>query len=179
MQFLGGRRHLKNPVYLACIRLKDDETPQTWLKRFSKATVEVGHLSDDALLLAANYAVCEDTLFVFSINKKPPRTYSKFLDQARNYINAEASTSKKSGAAKPPEETPNGIDGRRCRDLWRPPQEEASSFTMIRGIATHVRRTRRPELVNNGAARTTSLPPQSRRSSSTREARLTFDPRCQ
>ena len=79
--------------------------------------MEVGHLSDDALLLVANYAVCEDTPFVFSINKKPPRTYSEFLDRARNYINAEASTSKKSGAVK----TSRGnLKGDRWKEKKRP-----------------------------------------------------------
>ena len=58
------------------------------------------HLSDDALLLAASSVVREDTPFAFSISKKPPRAYTDFLGRARNYINAEASTSKKSGSAK-------------------------------------------------------------------------------
>ena len=62
--------------------------------------MEVGHLSDDVLLLAANSTVREDTPFAFSINKKPQRSYSDFLDRAREYINVEALTSKKSGATK-------------------------------------------------------------------------------
>ena len=70
--------------------------------------MEVGHLSVDALILATNSAVPEDTPFVFSINKKPPRTYSEFLDWARNYTNAEALTSKKSGAVKTSRENPEG-----------------------------------------------------------------------
>ena len=70
--------------------------------------MEVGHLSDDALLLAVSSAVCEDTPFAFSINMKPSRTYSDFLDRARNYINVEALTSKKSGAAKTSRGDSNG-----------------------------------------------------------------------
>ena len=62
--------------------------------------MEVGLLSDDALLLAANSTIREDTPFAFSINKKRPRTYSDFLERVRNYINAEALTLKKSRAAK-------------------------------------------------------------------------------
>ena len=42
----------------------------------------------------------EDTPFAFSISKKPPRVYADFLGRARNYINAEASTSKKSVSSK-------------------------------------------------------------------------------
>ena len=61
--------------------------------------MEVGYLSDDALLLAASSVVREDTPFAFSISKKPPQAYSDFLDRARNYVNAEASTSKKSESA--------------------------------------------------------------------------------
>ena len=57
-------------------------------------------MSHDALLLAASFAVRQDTPFAFSINKKPLWTYSNFLDRARNYINAEALTSKKFGATK-------------------------------------------------------------------------------
>ena len=64
------------------------------------ATVEVGHLSDDALLLAASSVVRKDTPFTFSISKKPPRAYSDFLGRAKNYINAEALTSKKVGTVK-------------------------------------------------------------------------------
>ena len=55
---------------------------------------------DDALHLAASSVVHEDTPFAFSISKKPPRAYSNFLGQAKNYINAEALTSKKAGTVK-------------------------------------------------------------------------------
>ena len=62
--------------------------------------MEVGNPSDDALLLAANSEVHENTPFAFSINKKLPQTYSDFLDRARNYVNVEAQTSKKSRASR-------------------------------------------------------------------------------
>ena len=91
-QFLGGRRHLKNPAYLSRVKQGESESLQAWLQRFTKATIEVGHLSDDALLLAASSAVREDTPFAFSIGKKPQRAYADFLGRARNYINAEAAT---------------------------------------------------------------------------------------
>ena len=74
--------------------------------------MEVGHLSDDPLLLAASSAVREDTPFAFSISNKPSRAYSDFR-RSRNYINVEVSTSKKSGPAKIPEETLKGTVGRR------------------------------------------------------------------
>ena len=64
-QFLGGRRHLKNSAYLSRVEQRDGETLQAWLKRFTKATVEVGHLSDDALLLAASSGVHKNTPFKF------------------------------------------------------------------------------------------------------------------
>ena len=107
-QFLGGRRHLKNPAYLSRVKQGESESLQAWLQRLTKATVEVGHLSDDALLLAARSAVREDTLFAFSISKKPPRAYADFLSRARNYINAEAVTLKKSGSAKTSRGNPEG-----------------------------------------------------------------------
>ena len=172
-------KHLNNPGYLSRIKQRDDETLQVWLERFTKAIVEVGHLSDDALLLAAISVVCEDTLFAFSTNKKLPRMYSNFLDRARNYVNAEALTSKKSGATKTSRADPKRTDGRRRKDLRRPPQEEAVNPAMIRCIAIHILRTRPLELVVNGTARTLSLPPRLKKSSSTPEARLTFDPCCQ
>ena len=65
-------------------------------------------MSDDALLLAASSAVREDTPFAFSIRKKPPRAYADFLSRARNYVNAEATTSKKSGSAKTHRGNPEG-----------------------------------------------------------------------
>ena len=61
--------------------------------------MEVGHLSDNVLLLAATSVVREDASFSFSINKKPSRTYSNFLERARNYINSKALASKNFGAA--------------------------------------------------------------------------------
>ena len=141
--------------------------------------MEVGHLSDDALLLAAISVVREDTLFAFSTNKKPPRMYSNFLDRARNYVNAEALALKKSGATKTSRANPKRTDGRRRKDLRRPPHEEAINPAMIRSIAIHIQRTRPLELVVNGTARTLSLPPRLKKSLSTPEARLTFDPCCQ
>ena len=75
--------------------------------------MEVGHLSDDAMLLAASFAVHEDTPFAFSISRKPPRAYSDFLDRAKNYVNAEASTSKKFGSAKTSRETLKVTAGRK------------------------------------------------------------------
>ena len=128
---MGGRRHLKNPVYLSLVKKRDDKTLQAWLKRFIKATVEVGHLSDDALLLVASSAVREDTSFAFLINKKPPQLYSDFLERARNYVNAEALTSKRLGVVKNspgnpkrdrqkekkrPTETPAGGSQQPCED---------------------------------------------------------------
>ena len=115
-------------------------------------------------------------MFAFSINKKPPRAYSDFLDRVRNYITDEALTSKKSGAAKTSREKPEGDQQKENKRPAETPQKEASSFTMIRGIATHFRKTRRPELVNNGTVRTANLPPRSKRPSSTRKMRLTPDP---
>ena len=79
--------------------------------------MEVGHLSDDALLLAASSTVREDTPFAFSISKKPPWAYSDFLGPARNYINVETATSKKSGSAK----TSRGnLEGDSRREMKRP-----------------------------------------------------------
>ena len=81
--------------------------------------MEVGHLADDALLLAANSAIHKDTPLVFSIHKKPPRTYPDFLVRARNYINAEASTSKKSEAMETFQGDPEG-DRRKKRPAETP-----------------------------------------------------------
>ena len=68
----------------------------------------MGHLSDDALLLAASSAIREDTPFAFLMNKKLPWMYSDFLDRAWNYINVEALTLKKSGATKTSRGDPEG-----------------------------------------------------------------------
>ena len=121
-------------MYLSCVKQKDDETLQAWLKRFTKATVEVGNLSDDALLLAANSAVREDTSFAFFINKKLQQTYSNFLDRARNYINAEALTSKKSEAAKTSRENPEG-DQR--KEKKRPAETPAGGSQQLRNDKKH------------------------------------------
>ena len=77
----------------------------------------MGHLSDDALLLAASSAVREDSPFVFSISKKALRAYTDFLGRARNYIKAEATTSKKSGSSKASRGNP---EGDRRKEMKRP-----------------------------------------------------------
>ena len=77
----------------------------------------MGHLSDDALLLATSCAVREDTSFAFSISKKPPGVYVDFLGRARNYIKADASTSKKSGSSKASRGNP---EGDRRKEMKRP-----------------------------------------------------------
>ena len=82
--------------------------------------MEVGHLSNDALQLAASSTGREDTLFAFSINKKPSWTYSDFLDRAKNYINAEALTSKKPGAAM-------SFRGDPERDYWKEKKRPAKT----------------------------------------------------
>ena len=77
-------------------------------------------MSDDALLLAASSAVREDTPFAFSIGKKPPQAYADFLGRARNYINAEATTSKKSGRAKTSRGNPEGDRRKEKRPVEAP-----------------------------------------------------------
>ena len=117
---MGGRRHLKNPAYLSRVKQGESESLQAWLQRFTKATIVVGHLSDEALLLAASSAVRKDTPFAFSIGKKPPRAYADFLGRARNYINVEAATSKKSGPAKTSRGNPEGDRRKEKRPVEAP-----------------------------------------------------------
>ena len=59
----------------------------------------------------------EDTPFAFSIGKKLSRVYADFLGRARNYINAEALTSKKSGSSKAPRGNP---EEDRQKEMKRP-----------------------------------------------------------
>ena len=108
---------LKNPAYLSRVKQGEGESLQAWLQRFTKATIEVGHLSDDALLLAASSAVRKDTPFEFSISKKSLLVYADFLGRARNYINAEASTLKKSDSSKASRGNP---EGDRRKEMKRP-----------------------------------------------------------
>ena len=81
------------------------------------------HLSDDALLLAASSAVREDTPFAFFISKKPLRAYLDFLDRARNYVNAEASTSRKFGSAK---SSWRNLEGDHWKEIKRPIEPPAT-----------------------------------------------------
>ena len=85
--------------------------------------MEVKHLSDNALLLATSSAVREDTPFAFSISKKPPQAYSDFLDRARNYVNAEALTLKKSGSAKTSQ---GNLENDRRKEMKRPVEPPAA-----------------------------------------------------
>ena len=81
-------------------------------------------MSDDALLLAASSTVCEDTPLMFSINKKPPRMYSNFVERVRNYVNDEALTLKKSGAVKTFRGNP---EGDRQKEMKRPVENPAGA----------------------------------------------------
>ena len=134
----------------------------------------MGNLSDDALLLAASFAVREDTPFAFSISKKPPRAYADFLGRAMNYINVEASTSKKSGSAKASHSNP---EGDRWKEMKRPVEALVGNNWLAtrRGNVTQARGQGRPALANRDMTDIKSSQLPSRRFLSIRGAKLTFD----
>ena len=109
------------------------------MKRFTKAKLEVGHLSDDALLMAANGAVRPGTPFAFSISKTPPGTFPEFLARAKKYINAEAGTSKKPPQPKPQKAASGGAPLKR-QERKRP--AGASGEEMLKVAKTNVIATR-------------------------------------
>ena len=136
----------------------------------------MGHLSDDALLLAASSAVREDTPFAFSIGKKPPKVYADFLGRARNYTNAEASTSKKSGSSKASRGNP---DGDRRKEMKRPVEAPVGGNRQYRDEKRLRNSTSGPEeseLAGRGTTGTKSSRTPSGRSLSAHGVRLTSGP---
>ncbi|XP_075640554.1 uncharacterized protein LOC142612336 [Castanea sativa] len=86
--FVGGQR-LKRPVdHLLTIRQREKETLRSYVKCFTKETLEVDE-ADDKVHLTTFKARLKSREFVVALAKSPSRTMAEMLLKAQKYINVE------------------------------------------------------------------------------------------
>ena len=85
--FVGGQ-HLKRPAeHLLTIRQGEKETLRSYVKHFTRETLEVDE-TDDKVQLTTFKAGLKSKEFVVSLAKNPPKTMAEMLLKAQKYINA-------------------------------------------------------------------------------------------
>ncbi|XP_050258830.1 uncharacterized protein LOC126703801 [Quercus robur] len=86
--FIGGQR-LKRPAdHLLTIRQEEKETLRSYMKRFTRETLEVGEVEDKVQLMTFKAGLRSRDL-VASLMKNPPKTIVEMLLKAQKYMNAE------------------------------------------------------------------------------------------
>ncbi|XP_075654243.1 uncharacterized protein LOC142624530 [Castanea sativa] len=86
--FVGGQRPKRPADHLLTIKQEERETLQSYIKRFTRETLEVDD-ADDKVQLTTFKAGLKSREFVVSLVKKPPRTMAEMLLKAQKYMNAE------------------------------------------------------------------------------------------
>ncbi|XP_065626543.1 uncharacterized protein LOC136066334 [Quercus suber] len=86
--FIGGQRPKRPANYLLTIRQGEKETLQSYVKRFTRETLEVDE-ADDKVQLTTFKAGLRSRDLVASLAKNPPKTMEEILIKAQKYMNAE------------------------------------------------------------------------------------------
>ncbi|XP_075675039.1 uncharacterized protein LOC142644277 [Castanea sativa] len=86
--FVGGQRPKRPADHLLTIKQGERETLRSYVKRFTRETLEVDD-ADDKVQLTTFKAGLKSREFVVSLAKNPPRTMAEMLLKAQNYMNAE------------------------------------------------------------------------------------------
>ena len=86
--FIGGQRPKRPADHLLTIRQGEKETLRSYVKRFTRETLEVDK-ADDKVQLATFKAGLRSRDFVASLAKNPLRTMAEMLLKAQKYMNAE------------------------------------------------------------------------------------------
>ncbi|XP_050285028.1 uncharacterized protein LOC126724590 [Quercus robur] len=86
--FIGGQRPKRLANHLLTIRQGKKETLRSYVKRFTRETLEVDK-ADDKVQLTTFKAGQKSRKFVASLAKNPPKTMTKMLLKAQKYMNAE------------------------------------------------------------------------------------------
>ena len=84
--FIGGQRPKRPANHLLTIRQGERETLRSYVKRFTRETLEVDE-ADDKVQLAKAGLRSRD--LVASLAKNPPKTMAEMLIKAQKYMNAE------------------------------------------------------------------------------------------
>ncbi|XP_030970642.1 uncharacterized protein LOC115991025 [Quercus lobata] len=86
--FIGGQRPRRPVNYLLTIRQGEKETLRSYVKRFTRETLEVDE-ADDKVQLTTFKAGLRSRDLVASLAKNPPKTMAEMLLKAQKYMNAE------------------------------------------------------------------------------------------
>ena len=87
LHFIGGQR-LKRPAdHLLTIRQGEKETLRSYVKRFTRETLEVDE-ADDKVQLTTFKAGLRSRDLMASLAKNPPKTMAEMLLKAQKYMNA-------------------------------------------------------------------------------------------
>ncbi|XP_075633583.1 uncharacterized protein LOC142606059 [Castanea sativa] len=86
--FVGGQRPKRPADHLLTIRQGEKETLRSYVKRFTRETLEVND-ADDKVQLTTFKAGLKYREFVVSLAKNPPKTMVEMLLKAQKYMNAE------------------------------------------------------------------------------------------
>ena len=86
--FIGGQRPKRLADYLLTIRQGEKETLRSYVKRFTRETLEVDE-ADDKVQLTIFKPELKSSDLVASLAKNPPKTMVEMLLKAQKYMNAE------------------------------------------------------------------------------------------
>ncbi|XP_065624896.1 uncharacterized protein LOC136065521 [Quercus suber] len=86
--FIGGQRPKRTADHLLTIRQGEKETLRSYVKRFTRETLEVDE-ADDMVQLTTFKAGLKSRELVTSLAKNPPKTMVEMLLKAQKYMNAE------------------------------------------------------------------------------------------
>ncbi|XP_023895554.1 uncharacterized protein LOC112007443 [Quercus suber] len=86
--FIGGQRPKRLADYLLTIRQRERETLRSYVKRFTRETLEVDE-ADDKVQLTTLKAGLKSRDLVASLAKNPLKTIAEMLIKAQKYMNAE------------------------------------------------------------------------------------------
>ncbi|XP_023889751.1 uncharacterized protein LOC112001802 [Quercus suber] len=88
LHFIGGQHPKRLADYLLTIRQGEKETLRSYVKRFTRETLEVDE-ADDKVQLTTFKARLKSRDLVASLMKNPPKTMAEMLIKAQKYMNAE------------------------------------------------------------------------------------------
>ena len=86
--FIGGQRPKRPANHLLTIRQGEKETLRSYVKRFTRETLEVDE-ADDKVQLMTFKAGLRSRDLVASLAKNPPKTMAEMLLKAQKYMNIE------------------------------------------------------------------------------------------
>ena len=86
--FIGGQRPKRPADYLLTIRQEEKETLRSYVKRFTRETLEVDE-ADDKVQLTTFKAGLRSRDLMASLAKNPPKTMTEMLLKAQKYMNTE------------------------------------------------------------------------------------------